>query len=301
MKKLFIFALAALTMLACSDQNAPSGPTAKNGALAGNFSVAPSKQVVFSQGNLQYQASTQTWRFAEHQWDTIGAANVNVSENYSGWIDLFHGGTGNNPTLLSQNYADYATFIDWGVNAISNGGNKTNAWRTLSDEEWHFIFHDRENAEKLFAFGNVAGRDGVILLPDSWSLPLGVEFFSVMSKGLVYTNGIYENAQNDNYSHNCYNREQWITMERAGAVFLPATGERVVNYGTKEVVFINETSYIGGDLCLGLAAYWASADYKDYGQTIVPFVNFSSKYLYLPNGTYPYYIGCSVRLVKDVE
>ena len=99
------------------------------GTLSGLFSVSVSKQVHFSQGNLQYQASSNTWRFAEHQHDCIGDANENMSPNYSGWIDLFVWGTGERePTLM---LANYGTFKDWGVNAISNGGNQANnGWRT---------------------------------------------------------------------------------------------------------------------------------------------------------------------------
>ena len=46
------------------------------GELPGVFSVAEGRQVQFSQGNLQYQPSTATWRFAEHQYDMIGATNA---------------------------------------------------------------------------------------------------------------------------------------------------------------------------------------------------------------------------------
>ena len=42
------------------------------GAVKGVFSVSKNKRVCFSQGNLQYQASTDTWRFAEHQYDVVG-------------------------------------------------------------------------------------------------------------------------------------------------------------------------------------------------------------------------------------
>ena len=51
------------------------------------------KPVYFSQGNLQYQASTDTWRFAENQYDMIGEDNSNISSTYDGWIDLFGWGT----------------------------------------------------------------------------------------------------------------------------------------------------------------------------------------------------------------
>ena len=87
--------------------------TWSNGILPGAFSVSADQQVYFSQGNLQYQASTNTWRFAEHQWDYVGGtgasypydecgnvyangvkcSNNEISSNYSGGIDLFGWGT----------------------------------------------------------------------------------------------------------------------------------------------------------------------------------------------------------------
>ena len=63
------------------------------GALKGLFSVSASKKVCFAQGNLQYQASTNTWRFAENQYDALTTENTNVSATYVGWIDLFGWGT----------------------------------------------------------------------------------------------------------------------------------------------------------------------------------------------------------------
>ena len=85
-----------------------------NGVLPGVFSVSENRQVHFSQGNLQYQASTNTWRFAVNQWCLVGHTylyeeeeehwgnvyvngmpcdNSSISSNYSGWIDLFGWGT----------------------------------------------------------------------------------------------------------------------------------------------------------------------------------------------------------------
>ena len=66
-----------------------------------SFTVASDgRRVQFSPGNLQYQASTNRWRFAEHQYEYIGdggqmGGNVPGSDNskidslYEGWIDLF--------------------------------------------------------------------------------------------------------------------------------------------------------------------------------------------------------------------
>lgn len=92
MKKLFIFAIATLGMLACSPKNDPSNPTVeiKDGALPGKFSVSAHDMVQFSQGNLQYQPSTKTWRFAEYQYDTIGPNDINMSDTSNDWLAHFN-------------------------------------------------------------------------------------------------------------------------------------------------------------------------------------------------------------------
>ena len=51
----------------------------ENGAIKAEFSVSATKKVYFSQGNLQYQASANLWRFAEHQYEMIGESNANIS------------------------------------------------------------------------------------------------------------------------------------------------------------------------------------------------------------------------------
>jgi len=202
------------------------------GALPGLFSVSATQQVRFSQGNLRYQASTQTWQFTEHQYDSyVGHANSNISTTYSGWIDLLGWGTGNNPTLASTNENDYSTFVDWGVNPISNGGNVANSgWRTLNNSEWSYILSTRENASDKIASGSVGGVHGLILLPDSWTLPSGCPFTSGFASSWT------------NWTRNVYTLAQWALMEAAGAVFLPAAG---VRRGTS-------TDYVGND-----GIYWS--------------------------------------------
>ena len=206
-----------------TDQGSSTNSNFKKGTLPGKFSVSSEKQIQFSQGNLQYQASTNTWRFAEHQYDNINTPNVNIPTTYSGWIDGFRWGTGSNPLLSTEKYSDYSYFIDWGTNVISNGGNEANMWRTLTKEEWMFIFHERENATTLFGLGNVNGINGIILLPDSWIAPSGVTFNVSTKKGLSWDGSKYVNSKKNNFEHNSYNLIQWEKMESAGAVFLPST------------------------------------------------------------------------------
>ena len=155
------------------------------GALAGKFSVSSTKQVYFSKGNLQYQASTGTWRFAEHQYDFIGGGNF-LSESNTDWIDLYRWGTsgidytghatlyrpwewayysqyfnpyGSLTTNLYDGAGENAGKADWGYNAISNGGNTQNSgWRTLknntTDNEWQYIFNTRTTANEINSTSN---------------------------------------------------------------------------------------------------------------------------------------------------
>lgn len=193
------------------------------GALKGKFSVSATKQVYFSQGNLQYQASSGTWRFAENQYDVIGADNKKISSTYEGWIDLFGWGTsGYNskyPYMTSKESSDYGdgsndiagTNYDWGVNnAISNGGNKAGMWRTLTLYEWDYLNSTRTNASDLRGQATVNERAGYILLPDGWSTPSGLTF----------------TANPNNFTTNSYSASEWSKMEAAGAVFLPCAGLR---------------------------------------------------------------------------
>ena len=196
----------------------PDSPIVPDGALPGLFSVSATKQVHFSQGNLQYQASTNTWRFAEHQYDYVGSDNRSISSTYSGWIDLFGWGTGSNPTLSSSYPEDYGTFVDWGSNAIINGGNTTNLWRTLTSAEWEYLLNTRPGASSKLGSGNINGVGGLIILPDSWTLPSECSFAS----GFAIINPYHY----PDWKHNSYTLAQWAQMEAAGAVFLPAAGRR---------------------------------------------------------------------------
>lgn len=181
------------------------------GAINGLFSVSETTQVYFSMGILQYQASTNTWRFAENQWDYAGMDNANISETYSGWIDLFGWGTGNNPTITSVDISDYNTFTDWGINPISNGGNTANQWRTLTKDEWNYLLFIRSTTSGIrFAKAKVNNVDGVIILPDNWSTS-------------YYTLNI-TNISNAGFSTNTITLSNWTSIfEVHGAVFFPAT------------------------------------------------------------------------------
>ena len=243
------------------------------GALSGAFSVSATKKVYFSQGNLQYQASTKTWRFAVHQYDYIGSANSNISSTYSGWIDLFGFGTGSNPTLASADYLKYFPSVDWGVNKISNGGDIADLWRTLTSAEWNYLFKTRTDASSKYGMGKVNGKVGMILLPNDWTLPAGLTFGS----------GLNPNTNN-------YTAAQWAQMEANGAVFLPAAGYRGDPYN-------NHTPRIGCNDVGSTGSYWSSSSSGSQSAYIAKFSSNSLQVGITADKT----IGRSVRLVIDSD
>ena len=165
-----VLTVAAIIVAGCNKPDEPNngGNDVPETPIIGLFSINDSTQVCFSPGNLQYQASTDTWRFAENQWDYIGEGNANISETYDGWIDLFAWGTGDHPTDTST-YMEplvYGTFVDWGVNPISNGNGFANQWWTLDWADWHYLLYRRTtDSGILYAAATVNDVNGLILLP----------------------------------------------------------------------------------------------------------------------------------------
>ena len=263
------------------------------GLLPGLFSVSSTRQVHFSQGNLQYQASTNTWRFAEHQYDYVGANNSNISNTYSGWIDLFGWGTSGwssgancyQPWSISTRNDDYLpggsssnnmtgdyAEADWAWhNPISNGGNAVHLWRTLTQSEWYYLLYRRTDASTKYGTGNINGVGGLIILPDSWTLPTGCSFTS----GLALDWG--------DWTHNSYTLTQWTQMEAAGAVFLPAAGYR------------DGTNVTSGTDVGNYGDYWSSSPQDLFG---VYYMYFRSNYIFTVSPM-SRYMGCSVRPVQD--
>ena len=216
MRKIFFLCVLCASVLTAN---------ATEGALNGKFTInASGDQIVFSKGNLQYVG---TWQFATNQWDCIGD-EAQADDNR----DLFGWGTGDAPNKVSDDYGDYATFHEWGANPITNGGNAANLWRTLTSDEWRYLFVTRNKATELFGVGKIGNIVyGAILLPDDWTLPEGASFASASAKGYVFStdacDGYYKGISK---TDNEYTIEQWAVMEEAGAVFLPAAGYRGV-YG----------------------------------------------------------------------
>ena len=251
----------------------------------GVFSVSNTTKVMFSLGNLQATTedlgTTWTWNFATYQYDYIGNAAANntingngtVSENGNGTIDLFGWSTANTYYGISNstNNDDFSgDFVDWGSLII--GTDVPNTWRTLSDTEWTYLIANRTNAETKRGWATVNGVQGVVILPDNWALPTNSSFNPAF--GLE--------------SNNTYTSQQWTDMENAGAVFLPAAGKRIVVPASSPEE--SPTTALSDDIGRN-GYYWTKTNNTYY-------LGFNNSGMAINTGN-P--LGCSVRLVRDIE
>lgn len=235
--------------------------------------IGENKQVYFSQGNLcaNYGSlDTWSWEFAPDQWSCFGnemdlgfiVITGNGTVGGDSYIDLF--GWSTDATYYgihnSEDDADYSgAFIDWG-NTIGNG------WYTMDKGEWYYLLGLRENASEKYGYGSIDDVKGLIILPDTWTLPTDLTF----------------TAGNSDWA-NSYTTTEWEQMEAAGAVFLPTAGCRG---GT----FIEEG--LGSD-----GYYWSSTPYGNEKAYCMTFnsINLDPQY------TCKRHHGLSVRLVKDAN
>lgn len=271
------------------------------GAIAAYFTAsADGHKLYFAKGNLQFQASTGTWRFASSQLEYIGPDNAKGSASYPGWIDLFcwatsgypHGSTCYQPWSHYGSYSDKAYDAygdrdaslydgdgkaDWGYNPISNGGNRENLWRTATDLEWDTILNARETPSGVrYAIGRVGDVRGLIILPDNWK-----------ASKYALNNINYNNYES--YDINTVSPSDWNSIfEPAGAVFLPAAGS----------LFSGDYRQ-GGDEREFIGHYWSSTCYGNPNSSISG-VGFDD-YLLLHGMSVSRYLGLSVRLVRDCQ
>ena len=202
-------------MTARVNLNTDGGRTTED--TKGRFSVGENSQVVFAQGNLQYNAGTSTFRFAPEQYDIIGDGNRNIASNYSGWIDLMGWGTSGAgtcyPYLSTANTADYGpstgsisgTEYDWGVhNPIENAGT-SGTWRTLTSSEWDYLLNSRSVGKRYakvsLSVGNNTIINGLVLFPDDYDFEDGLD------------------CDDSRLGYASISLELWQQMEAEGAVF----------------------------------------------------------------------------------
>lgn len=276
MKKTLVLLGAMLCVISsCKKEDLPQG------SFEAEFSISDYRTVTFSQGNLQYNAVEDCWRFAEHQYDFIGKDNENIGPDYDGWIDLFGWGTSGylqGPVCYEPgNYykpqyengklnLNHDNGADWGVNRIANGGDQWDMWHTLNDEQWEYIFHFRKDADKKCAQAKINGICGLVILPDKWIQPDGASF----------------STEGTGWNKNQYTLDEWQVMETSGAVFLPAAGLR----DGKVVGAIAENG-----------RYWTASGYSMDWANCMTFFNTD----YGTSEKHAKFLGYSVRLVHFCE
>ncbi len=291
-------------------------PSGDGDKLSGAFSVSASQVVYFSRGNLQYQASTNTWRFAENQYDAVGgsngsnnaapyntsSANHSPSASQTGWIDLFGwaasgitrtGVTAYQPYSTSTNNADYGTTTTKSASeTLGNydwGKNMGDGWRTLTAEEWGYLigpgiggttpseYRDHYHSLRGLCKITVSGTD----YPGLMILPDDM-YNNLPTEGDIASkwSACAVAATSMNYTKATFTEAEWTALQAAGAVFLPAAGYRytTVNYAG---------AY--GD-------YWSSSASSD---KLAFFLRFYAGYL-TPENSGNRYNGRSVRLVSDI-
>jgi len=260
-------------------------------AAAQSFSVSESEKVFFAPGNLQYQASSDSFRFAPEQYAVVGYANDSVGESSSVWIDLFGWATSGYDNTTADRFAihyqpwswicelgaelDYelnqfgygpsenmpdrdftgtARSYDWGAYRTI-GTDAPGTWRTLSREEWRYLLYTREHADALQRRVEVCGVQGLLLVPDGGVCPEGDSFTA----------------------------DEWHSAEQQGCVFLPIAGARY-HFRTADV------GEMGG--------YWTSTCHN---QASAYFLAVYKSYVGLSTELYGRHTGRCVRLVKNIR
>lgn len=275
----------------------------------GPFSVSSTQKVNFSKGNLRFTRtstsvawSTGTFSFMDNQYDYIETSNVSGNYANETAIGLFGWATSNINEPANTNYlptntnatnASYGSGItsgnvnwatahanyDWGANT----GDLGTGWRTLTNDEWTYLFNTR-TGDKAATVDGTAGRTytkatintdgtavkGIILFPDGGTFAAS-EFSAVGSP----------NTANADYTTTC-TTAQWNALQTKGCVFLPAAGYR---NGTS-------VSNVGSN-----GRYWSSTSHSGADAYRVYFIGGDVD----PVGHNYRCLGFSVRLVKNVE
>ena len=269
----------------------------------------------FAENQLSFVGGVDMWTGIE--WGNVyengmKCDNTLASSTYNGWIDLFSWGTSgyhdnNDPYNIhfepwetteftvspEYNFVGYGPSLnmpspdltgssenyDWGTyNAISNGGNETNLWRTLSMNEWDYVLNSRNTTSGVrYVKATVAGYEGIVLLPDDWD------------------NSYYDlnniNSGTSSFGSNEILLTTWENVfEQAGAVFLLEAGVR--GYYQNGVVYQrSETSQSAAPL-----TYWTTTHYDSS----------TARCLYVFDDSFIFGIciradGRSVRLVQEAN
>lgn len=295
--------------------------------IPGTFSVSATKKVFFSKGNLQYQASTNTWRFAENQYDYIGSAAGNITNaddraTQSNWIDIFSWATSGYDNTAIDEYAirfqPYLATISTEVNSTYNqygygpstymtdknlvGTSAKYDWgvyNTISNggTGWRTLTQGNGEGEWFYLLG-LAGTPNPGTNCRSVNNTLSVQARYTMAtiggtyKGLIIFPDVYVHPDGTDFVAGTFNAKSdyTATVSVDGWKKMEAAG----------AVFLPAAGYRTYNVSITYpneqGRYW-SVNYYDKSQ---------ARYVYFASSTFgASYInrcyGCSVRLVRNVE
>ena len=295
----------------------PHPNTAPEGAIPSLFSISDNQQVFFSQGNLQFKASSNTWRFAEHQYDFVGGVNVYGSESVG---NVYEDGVKCSNNEISQSYFGWIDLFGWATSGWNNNNHYYHPWNTESTgwavDGYGYGYWDGEYANYSMlgdyancdwgvynAISNGGNEAGIwrTLTNDEWNYLLnyrqdatykrsiatvnGVTGFVLLPDAWILPEGVVFAANAGDYETNTYSLSQWTVMENAGAIFFPSTGRRI-NSGAIEFQWGESYTYYWSSDCR------SSSNYSS---------NESAYSVNLPGGTSSSrrYYGNAVRLVQN--
>ena len=138
MRKLHFFSILVALLFATTNLWAlPTGVV--NGKLLHKFSIGCTDQVYFSQGNLQYQASTNTWRFAENQYNACGGSNGTGNK-----VPYRNTGSGNQTAAASRStQANWIDLFGWGTSGYHDPSDTYN----LYYQPWESTYNNKVSAD----------------------------------------------------------------------------------------------------------------------------------------------------------
>lgn len=202
------------------------------GAAPEIYTVSYSSQKVYiARGNLQYNAASSDWRFAEDQTELLG-------KDASPWVDRFRYGTNSEGEIKSWN-----DNCDWGmVNSISNGGNIKGLWHTPTGSQWVGLFNNHKRA-----LATIAGISGLIFFPDNWVTPID------------------KNIKMGGVEMNMLTSQDWKILEDYGAIFLRFNEVDLRYYYKDETIY--HLVQVSDVTCI-LEPYWTAGYIADWVEPI---------------------------------
>ena len=150
-----------------------------------------------------------------------------------------------------HSYTDWGVYSHIGYNwynpgyteikSLPHNPSSVPGWRTMTSAEWNYLLCTRTNADQKRGYATVNGVPGLILLPDNFTVPTGLTFWS------------HNQSNTISYNDNTYTLAQWAQMKARGAVFLPALTE--YRRGTSW-----NSTYIPSE---GAGMYWSSTVFNE--------------------------------------